>query len=168
MTRKFFTPFALLLALVLSACSHYHMGSKTPPFKTLYIEPAHNKSLAPQIQSPLTAQLRQAFMRNTTVSLAPEEEADVTLIVTVTDYTRTASATREDDSTIGRAFSLRLMASCMLRDNRTGEVLFSDRKVSTDLNALTDGGFQESEYRAMAALAEDLSLKIKNLVVSAW
>lgn len=166
MQQKYFGLFFILA--IFSGCSHYHLGSKPLPFNTLYIEPVRNTSLAPQVQAPLTAQLRQTFLRNTSLTLASEESADATLSTTVTNYTRSATATREEDTDIGRSFAISATVKCSLTDNKTGKVLFSNRTISASVNASTDGGFQESEYRAMAAITENLSLQIKSLVVSVW
>ena len=116
----------LSVALLASGCAHYRLGAGSEPsFGTLYVEPAKNKTTLAQSQVVVSTLVRQAFMRDGRVTVVDSPgDADATLEVTLVNYAREDAANREDDNGLARKFTLHLRASCRLRDNRTGRLLF--------------------------------------------
>ena len=174
----------ILIPLILAALSPgcaYHLGNgPDPSFHTLYIAPASNKTLLAQSRATVSAALREAFEKEGRVTLVNSEgDADATLDVSLTGYHREVSANREDDTGLARKFTLFLTASCTLRDNRAGRILFVDRVVTVQREAFVDNGLgdvpfgisnsqPQSEYNTLPLLADALAERITHTVLDVW
>ena len=178
------------LALIgLTSCSNYRLGTGGQlSFASLYIEPVKNKVLLAQTQAIMTTQIREAFEQDGRVELVDASHAaDATLQVSLTNYHRDVASTREDDTGLARSFQLTLSATCTLRDNRTGKLLFEDRVISVRRNAFTDNGIPlntqangqflgglvtgnqlQSEYNTFPLLAKAMADKVAHAVLDVW
>lgn len=165
-------PFLFLLALSLLAagCSHYRLGTgAAPAFATLHVEPVVVRPLIPQAQPILGTQVREAFIRDGRVALVNSTaEAAATLTVTVTDYAREIATVRPGDTGLARKFDITLQAELTLRDNRTGENLFTRRPIKVTRELFTDSGQIQAEYQLLPLLAEDLAQKTAHAVLDVW
>jgi outer membrane lipopolysaccharide assembly protein LptE/RlpB len=161
-----------LLCLVsgLAGCAHYQLGTgAAPSFATLYVAPVENQTLLPQARALLSTQIRAAFAQDGRVVLVNSpQDAEATLEIDIRDYHRDVASVRADDTGLARKFALTLGVACTLRDNRTGQVLFADRPVSTRRDAFTDGGQLQAEYEVLPLLAESLAQKISHAVLDVW
>jgi len=176
--RKFAPALAILVALaVLSACSHYQLGTGSKlAFKTLYIAPVENTAAMPQAGALFTAQLRDAFIRDGRVSIVNSPaQADATLTVNLADYTRRMTTARGDDTGLSRKFDLTVSALCTLTDNRAGKPLFEKRPVNatrqiftTPSPAATQSEQLQAEYNTMPLLAASLAESIARAVLDTW
>ena len=168
------------LALLFSGCASYHLGSSAElPFKSIYVRPAANEGFAPQAQSVLSGQIREAFIRDGRLQLvADEAEADAVLEVTITDYSRSSAVRDSGDTVRATDFDLRLEASASLYDNAGGRYFFKGRQVSERGAAYVGNpysaaigdaqGFSQAEYQAMPRLTRGLARKIADEVLGAW
>ncbi len=169
------------VSLLVSGCAHYKMGAGSEPtFETLYIEPAKNTTSLAQSQAVVSTLVRQAFIRDGRVTVVDNNvDADASLEVTLVNYTRFDAANREDDNGLARKFTLHLRASCRLRDNRTGRMLFDGRIVEVQREAFADNGLGsvpfgtsndqlQSEYNTLPLLADALSDKVTHAVLDVW
>jgi hypothetical protein len=171
----------LASALLAQGCANYRLGTGADPlFATLYIEPAKNKTTLAQPQALVSTMIREAFIRDGRVTVVDSSiAADATLEVTLVNYNRFNAANREDDVGLARKFTLHLRASCRLRDNRTGRMLFDGRIVEVQREAFTDNGLGsvpfgtsndqlQSEYNTLPLLASSLSDKLAHAVLDVW
>jgi hypothetical protein len=171
----------LVAAILAQGCSHYQMGAgPAPSFATIYIEPAKNKTTLPQARELVSAMVREAFIRDGRVELVDRQaDADTSLQVTLVKYKRDNAANREDDNGLARKFTLRLTATCSLRDNRTGRMLFDGRQIDVQREAFLDNGLGlvpfgtsndqlQSEYNTLPLLAELLSDRVTHAVLDVW
>jgi hypothetical protein len=171
----------LVAAILAQGCSHYRMGAgPAPSFATIYVEPAKNKTTLPQARELVSTMVREAFIRDGRVQLVDRQgDADVSLGVTLVKYKRDNAANREDDNGLARKFTLKLTASCSLRDNRTGKMLFDGRQIEVQREAFTDNGLGlvpfgtsndqlQSEYNTLPLLAELLSDRVTHAVLDVW
>lgn len=165
--------------LCLAGCANYRLGTEGRlPFSTLYVEPAAEKVLLPQAQAVVSTQIREAFLQDGRVTLVDSPDAaDATLSVTITDYHRAIAAVRENDTGLASKFTLTLGATCSLRDNRTGRMLFQNRTLSVQRGAFTDNGLPastspgdqlQSEYNTLPLLAYDLASRVAHAVLDVW
>jgi Lipopolysaccharide-assembly len=183
MLRTMTRVWGLLLACAFLAqgCAHYRMGAgPAPSFATLYIEPSKNKTTVPQSQALVSTMLREAFIRDGRVEVVDSSaDADATLEVTLVKYRRDNAANREDDVGLARKFTIKLTASCNLRDNRTGRMLFDGRLVEVQREAFTDNGLSsvpfgtsndqlQSEYNTLPLLADALCDQVTHTVLDVW
>jgi hypothetical protein len=171
----------LASALLAQGCANYRLGTGADPsFTTLYIEPAKNKTTLAQSQALMSTFIREAFVRDGRVTVVDRaSDADATLEVTIVNYRRDNAANREDDVGLARKFTLHLRASCRLRDNRTGRILFDGRIVEAQREAFTDNGLGsvpfgtsndqlQSEYNTLPLLASSFSDKLTHAVLDVW
>jgi hypothetical protein len=171
----------LVAALLGQGCANYKMGAgPAPSFATLYIEPAKNKTSLPQSRELVSTLVREAFIRDGRLELVDGRgDADATLEVTLVKYRRLNAANREDDNGLAREFTLHLTATCSLRDNRTGKMIFEGRTIEVQREAFLDNGLGlvpfgtsndqlQSEYNTLPLLAELLSDKVKHAVLDVW
>jgi outer membrane lipopolysaccharide assembly protein LptE/RlpB len=159
-----------LMVTLISACSHYQLGTSGKlSFATLYILPVENRSLLPQSRAIVGTQIREAFERDGRVTLVNSAEtADATLEVVIRDYHRDVASVQESDTGLARKFTLTLGVACTLRDQHGEHVLFTDRLISVQRDAFTDGGQLQSEYQTVPLLAEALAKKISHAVLDVW
>jgi hypothetical protein len=174
--------FLALVALSLSTgCKSYQLGHPAElPFETIYIQPAKNDSFAPQAQALVSSEVREAVIRDGRVKLvADQSAADVVLIMTLTDYTRSGGASRQDDTERAQNFDLSLRVQLDLYDQANGKYLFEGRRIQARANAYLDNpyaaagtpntqGLIQSEFNAMPRLARDLGRKAADELLSAW
>ncbi|MGA2017434.1 MAG: LPS assembly lipoprotein LptE [Opitutaceae bacterium] len=171
----------LLSAFLAQGCANYRLGTGADPsFATLFIEPAKNTTKLAQSQALVSTMIREAFIRDGRVTVVDSpDEADATLEVTLVNYHRDNAANREDDVGLARKFTLYLRASCRLRDNRTGRMLFDGRVVEVQRESFTDNGLGsvpfgtsndqlQSEYNTLPLLASSLSEKLTHTVLDVW
>lgn len=180
---QFLPRVALLIlgAALLGSCANYKLGAPAQlPFRTLYIRPASNESFAPQAQAVLSAQLRDAFIRNNSVRVvANKDEADAILGVNLTEYTRDVGSRRRDDTRSAQDFDLALAAEISLYNQKEQSYYFTDRLVESRTNAFVDNpfrdedapqteSFSQSEFQAMPILTRELARNIADQVLGGW
>ena len=163
----------LIAALWLFAgagCANYRLGTgTTPSFRTLYVEPVANKTLLPQSQPLVSTRLRESFARDARVQVTNSPGgADATLVVVINDYHREIAAVREGDTGLARKFNVTLGATCTLRDNRTGKLIFENRPVTAVREVFTDSGQLQSEYQTLPLLADALAAKVVHIALDVW
>ena len=167
-----------LLTFITGGCQSYQLGDPAQlEFKSIYIKPATNDSFAPQVQSLLSAQVRELFIRDSRSKvLNNQKEADVILIVNLIDYKRSTAARQADDSTLARSFDLNLYAQVSLFDQNSGSYLFEDRLIKQKYSVYANNLFEQAqsqslvqaEYQAMPGLVRKLARKIADEVLSPW
>jgi len=170
MTSRVLVPVLLCAILTVSGCGHYQLGTEGKlTFATLYVAPVTNKTLLPEARALLSTQLREAFAHDGRVTLVDSvDSADATLEVEIRDYHRDVASLLERDTGLARKFTLTLGAACTLRERRGEHALFTDRMVSAQRDAFTDGGQLQSEYQALPLLAESLAQKVTHAVLDVW
>lgn len=153
-----------------TGCSHYRLGTGAAPgFQTLYVEPVANRTLLPQSQPLVATRLRESFARDGRVQLANSAGgADATLVIVLNDYRREVAAVRQGDTGLARKFNVTLGATCTLRDNRSGKVIFENRPVSAVREVFTDSGQLQSEYQTLPLLADALAAKVVHAALDVW
>lgn len=167
-----FLPLASLFfsALLFSSCSHYRMGTGgETKFKTLFIAPVASTALIPQAQALVTTQLREAFLKDSRVSLVNSAAgADAVLHITLYRYNRELAVSQPTDTGLGRRFDVSLDARATLTNNRTQEVYFTDRLISAKRGAFTDSGLVPAEYQLLPLLAEQLASESVHATLDVW
>jgi hypothetical protein len=159
---------AIALSL-LAGCARYNLGRHAePPFRSIYIKPASNESFAPQVQTLISQQVREHFIRDGLLQVENEADADAVLEIVLRNYQRNVAATRTDDTAVAEKLRLELMAYCTLVDNRTGKVYFRDRPVAGVAQAFPRDRAQQEEFQAMPILAGDMARRISYEVLQVW
>jgi outer membrane lipopolysaccharide assembly protein LptE/RlpB len=168
--RPRFALLALLAGccLLLAACAHYALEQPGKlPFDTVYVAPAKNRSLAPQVQEPLTRQLINTLRQAGVRTAASPAEADATLAVTVTDFRREGLATQQGDTGLARTYLLWLTAEATLT-GADGQAYFNARTITANEQVFLDAGQQPAEFLATPVLTREMAANIRDLVTSTW
>lgn len=166
---SFFASFAVFT----SGCSNYKLaGTARPlPFSSIYVQPVKNSSTAPQASSLLTNALISELSQVPNVSVESADDADAILEINLSDYSTKMRASRSSDTALAASYIVELTATCTLRNLRTGDVIFRDRKVSVNNTVYSlDGNnsFVDSQYQNMPILTRELALRIKDTVIGVW
>lgn len=164
-----------------TGCKSYQLGHPAElPFETIFIQPAKNDSFAPQAQALVSSEVREAVIRDGRVKLiSNQSEADVVLLMTLTDYSREQGTRRQDDTEIAQDFDLSLGLQLDLYDQRDGSYLFEGRQLEAKTKAYAANpyasrlaqntqGLIQSEYNAIPRLARELGRKAADELLSAW
>lgn len=179
--RSWVALLTILIAGIFGGCQSYQFGHPAElPFKSIYIKPVTNDSFAPQAQALLSAQVREAFIRDGRARLVTSEDAaDAVLLIHLTEYDRRAAARQSNDTAIARDFDLTLTAAVSLFNPNKGDYYFRERVLRERSNAYVNDpyatpgtaqtqDFLQSEYQAMPRLTRNLARKIADEVLSPW
>lgn len=162
------TGLLLALALGVSGCSRYQLGTGTKPsFASLSVDPVVNRTALPQAEALFSARLREAFIRDGRVPTVNGSAAAV-LSLTLVDFRREVAAVREGDTGLARKFNLTLTARATLRESGTGRLLWDRRSFTVTREAFTDGGQLQSEYQTLPLLAETLAQRVAQAALDSW
>lgn len=176
----FLSGLCLLTIALFSGCASYNLGSHTEiPFESIYIRPATNESFAPQSQALVSAQIREAFIRDGRVKIVSDEsKADAVLEVTITEYDRSSGARSRADTVSARTFRLSLKTEISLYNANAGDFYFQDRQLTETAGVYSDNpyatttnerqGYIRAEYNAMTRLARGIARQITDEVLSPW
>lgn len=171
--------FSLIVILsTLSACKSYQLGSPAEiSFDSIYVAPVTNHSYAPQAQAIISAMLRENFVHDMQAKVvAKKENADVVLLVDLTNYGRSGTARSQLDTAVADSFDVRLEAGVSLLDQKTETYLFEDRSIQVVTNAYTRNPYEDdlfiayqlSERQVMEQLSRELARKVTEMVLSPW
>ncbi|MGJ8653226.1 MAG: LPS assembly lipoprotein LptE [Opitutaceae bacterium] len=180
--RLFLIGTSLISLALFSGCASYKLGAPTElQFESIYIRPASNDSFAPQVQTLVSAQIREAFIRDGRVKLlSKESDADAVLSVNITNYERNAGARHRRDTVSARTFRLTMFAEISLYNAKQGDFFFEERNVSEYTSVYADNPFvdakdfeqrqayNQAEYSAMTRIARGIARKISDEVLSPW
>jgi len=173
----------LLLALVLTSCGRYQMGSPgTLEISSVFVQPVINESFAPQAQALLTGQIRDAFIRDGRVRLTSSpDDADGVLQIVLTDFRRSTRAFDAEDTINALTSDLELEAKITLFKGDSAETFFAGRSVRNSSTVYARNVFADSgslaagrqdtlgaEYEEMPRLTRELARRIADEVLNAW
>ena len=168
------------LALI-GGCNSYQLGNPFElPFESIYIKPVSNDSFAPQAQTLLSTQIRDAFIRDgRTKIVTSRETADAVLITNLTEYNRRAAARQSIDTNAAASFRLVIAAEISLFNQNKGDYYFQERIIKESSSAYVNNlyatpavaqtqDFLQMEYQAMPRLTHELSRRIADEVLNTW
>lgn len=163
--------FTALLLAVLSGggCAHYQLGTGAKTDLTsIFIAPVRNDAGVPQATALVTSAVRDAFLRDGRLTLAPDaDSADAVLEITLADYTREVTTVRAGDTGLARKFDLDLVARATLI-GADGETRFTDRPLPVTRQIFTDSGQLQAEYQALPQLAAQIADRAVHAVLDVW
>ena len=164
------TFFLLSVALLAGGCAHYQLGTGAKPsFHLLYLAPVKNNSNLPQATAAISAQVREAFLRDGRVTLVNSPaEAEATLTIVLASYGRNVLTVQSGDTGLARKFGLVLDATATLQDHDTGRVLFDRRPLHAEQQIFTDSGQLQAEYDAVPLLAATLADRAVHATLDTW
>ena len=158
----------LCLGLV-SACSHYRMGSpgKNEAPLSVWIEPVIMDESVAGVAVPLNRELREAVIRDGSFRLSSDaSRADRILRVTITRRERESLARHSDDTGLSDILSLELYAEYEASDH-DGNILKTG-EVSVEGQIFREAGFGESSRQRLVSMLRDLADDILHDSLLSW
>jgi hypothetical protein len=174
MKTGFFTRLVVLMAgiglmLNVSGCIGYKLGSNLPPgIRSIAIPVFINRTGQPALETLTTGAAIAEFQKDGSLKVAPHEQADSILEVTLTHYALTPLRYRENRTTTAQEYRLTIRANVVLRRIATKEILSqtSDVEGYTDFESLTD--LPSAQRNALPKASQDLAHRIVKTVVEFW
>ena len=160
----------LMLAMALTGCASYQLGSMLPyDIKTIYVPTFINKTGEPMIESEATqAAIRELQKDGSLKVVGRPEEADTLLAVTLTDYQLTPLKYKADLKTTADQYRLTLTAQVVLTRRTTGKVVSENPRIQGEADFPIAGDFTTSKKRGLPTAATDLAHHIVESVVENW
>ena len=154
-----------LLPLFIFASCSYKLGYPEVGEGLFHLR-VKNDSMAPILGAKVDRELRKKILRNGTFTLIQnQEDADVSILVTLSNYTDSTEAYRPEDSLLAAGLNLGISAKIELRDQK--DDIFMDKQVRANASVLRpeSTGLPE-ESSSLHALAEELASKIHFSILS--
>ena len=154
-----------LLPLFIFASCSYKLGYPEVGEGLFHLR-VKNDSMAPILGAKVDRELRKKILRNGTFTLIQnQEDADVSILVTLSNYTDLTEAYRPEDSLLAAGLNLGISAKIELRDQK--DDIFMDKQVRANASVLRpeSTGLPE-ESSSLHALAEELASKIHLSILS--
>lgn len=155
---------------MLAGCATYKLGMpEGPPFRSIFIPAVVNKTFSPQMQTLLSASLRENFASGKPITLAGSRNAaDASLEITITEYQRRMASAQINDTGKPASFYLAMTAKGTLINNHTGEIYFKDRNFEQRIQSFGSDQLVERERQNLYLLARNLSREIHQGVTTTW
>ena len=144
--------------LIFAACS-YKLGYPDAGEGLFHLR-VKNDSMAPILGAKVDRELRKKILKNGTFILVQnQEDADVSIMVTLSNYTDSTEAYRPEDSLLAAGLNLGISAKIELRDQQ-GDI-FLDKQVRANASVLRSESTRlPEESSSLHAIAEDLASEI--------
>jgi hypothetical protein len=148
----------LLPLFIIAACS-YKLGYPEAGEGLFHLR-VKNDSMAPILGAKVDRELCKKILRNGTFILVQnQEDADISILVTLSSYTDSTEAYRPEDSLLAAGLNLGISAKIELRDQM--DDIFLDKQVSANASVLRSESTRlPEESSSLHALAEELASKI--------
>ncbi len=155
--------------LLLSGCMGYQLGGSRPEgIETVQVGPVINKTKESAIELQVTHALRQRLQFDGRMKLVNQaENADAIVEVTLTDYTLTAIAFRDDLKTTAEQYRLRITGVAKLTHTQTGEIL-SESKTYGEATFFFESDLTTSKRDALPRAAQELAKFMVDDLIERW
>jgi hypothetical protein len=159
-----------ILAVVLTGCASYQLGSMLPDdIKTVYVPTFINKTSEPMIETEATqAAIRELQKDGSLKVVGTPEEADTLLTVTLTNYQLTPLKYEADLKTTADQYRLTLTAQVVLTRRTTDKVMSENPRIQGETDFPIAGDFTTSKKRGLPTAAADLAHNIVESIVEIW
>ena len=157
-----------VLALILSGCAGYRVGSTLDKsIKTVSLTIV-NKTDEPSIEVAVMKALRAELQMDGRLEVRSQDEADVSLTVTLEKFNLDALAFEHRQASLAREYRMTMTASAVLSDAETGKVILENPTVLGESEFAYDADLTSSKRAAMPEAAGDLARKVVSTVLTAW
>jgi len=151
----------LFLGAVLTSCG-YHRAERSAELpswiKSIYIAPWQNRSNELLLAAWITDELRQEFLRGSSLSLAPREEADVILEGQVKEVATSGLSYVRYDQAVERRIDV--ICTATLKDRRTNKTLWTTPDILREESFLVGKEATQTEAlknKALKKLSRDVA-----------
>ena len=161
---------ALCVAVfALQGCAGYQLGSMLPPgITSVYVPTFQNDTDQPQIESQTTQATINELIRDGSLRVESEDNADSILRVTLVEYELAPLGFERDRPTATDEYRVLLTAEIMLENRETGEIIFEDPLVRGESTFLLDTDLTSGKRIALPEASRDLAHDIVERIVEYW
>lgn len=157
-----------VLALILSSCAGYHVGSTLPKsVKTVYLE-IENKTDEPSIEVAVQKALRAELQMDGRLEVRPKDVADAVLSVTLTGFSLDPLSYVRNQGALVAEYRMTLTAKAVLSDAQTGEVILENPVVLGEAEFPYAADLTSTKRSGMPKAANDLANKVVSATVTSW
>ena len=160
-----------VLALILSSCAGYHVGSTLPKsVQTVSLEIV-NKTDEPSIEVAVMKALRAELQMDGRLEVRSKDESDAVLSVTLTKFDLEPLAYARIDkkpSALVSEYRMTLTAKAVLSDTQTGEVILENPVVLGESEFPYVADLTSTKRAGLPKAANDLARKVVSATVTAW
>jgi hypothetical protein len=157
---------AFAFVLLVSGCAGYKPGPTNGLVageKSVQIVPFANATMDPRLGDALTFQMRKALQRDGTYKLATQDDGDILVGGSVTQYHRRELSYVPNDLETVRDYRLSMTAQVTARERSTGKILF-DQPVTGYTIIRVGSDLTSAERQALPLLAIDLARNVTALL----
>ena len=157
-----------ILALTLTGCLGYRLGSTLPPnIRSVYMPTIVNETTEPLLEIETTRALKRELRKDGTLRLAQAEDADSALRVQLVRYSLQPLRYERGRARTVSEYRLSMRAEISFERLDTGEILV-ERTVKGESTFTTTGDLTSSKQASLPAAARDLAHNIVEVVVEYW
>lgn len=156
------------LALMLSGCAGYRVGSTLPESIRTVSLSIVNETDEPSIEVQVMHSLRAGLQQDGRLDVCSQNDADAVLNVKLTRYSLIPLAYDRVRGTLAREYRLTLTASAVLYDTKTGAVILESPVLKGDSEFPYADDLTTAKLGALPAAADDLARKVVSTTVTAW
>lgn len=167
--NKKFTVWALSIAIVASGCANYRLGTTLPPhLKTVYVATFENRTIEPNIEQKITAQIRSQFQHDGQLKLvASEEESDIILKGVLKSYDVDSLLHERGNPSATRRYRAIIRCALDAHETQSGKPIIQ-REVTGDTTFPAAGDVMTARRGALDDVARDLASEVVDAVIGAW
>ena len=157
-----------VLALVLSSCAGYRVGSPLDKSIRTVSLTIVNKTSEPSIEVAVQKALRAELQMDGRLEVRSKDEADVALSVTLTDFNLTPLAYVRNQGSRADEYRMTITAKAVLSDAETSEVISETPVVSGEADFRYIADLTSTKRAGLPKTANDLARKVVSSTVTAW
>lgn len=172
---------SIVLAFLVSGCGYTTRSQIAEKYKTIYIRQFQNaidisaetsaarklKTNYPAIETDITQAVIDRFVWDGDIRPSREEDAELILKGTVTQFRRDALRYVRDTDEV-EEYRITLVVNLSLIDKKENKELWQENNLVGDTSYFTQGPMVEPEQQAIQQAVEDIARRIVERVVEDW
>jgi len=139
-----------------------------PDISSIYVPTFVNQTDQPQIEAQSTSATINEFIRDGSLRVESEDNADAVLRVTLVNYELAPLGFRREQPTATDEYRVLLTASVKLENKDTGEIIFESPRIRGESTFQLEGDLTSGKRIALPEASRDLAHDIVERIVEFW
>jgi hypothetical protein len=157
-----------VLALILSGCAGYRVGSTLDKSIQSVSLTIVNKTSEPSIEVAVQKALRAELQMDGRLEVRSKDDADLALNITLTDFDLTPLAYVRNKGSLADEYRMTITARAVLSDAETDEVISENPVVTGESEFRYIADMTSTKRAGLPKAANDLARKVVSATVTAW
>lgn len=169
MKRRILLLNCLTASLLFSGCMGYKLGNSCPAgIKTVAMKPVINQSGEPAIELQVTHAMRQHIQFDGRLKLKNKaESADAYIEFTLTEYTLSPMAFRDNERTTPELYRLRITGEAELKNTKDGKTIATSKNYGESVFEF-NFDLTTSKRDALPAAAQEIAKLMLDDLIEQW